>query len=101
MNNTFNTRNIALAAYLIANKLLVLDHIDSDRRGHATFCFDDPNGSGSKHELSFTMGGTAPAGEFHQTIRQLRKLIDDQKHKPNAITSQKAAFHVNESLSHG
>lgn len=74
-SNTFETRNLPLAAFLIAGGHLeyVATHLEE---GRGVFTFADPQGRGPRLEAGFHSGALAPATLFHNAVRRLRREID-------------------------
>lgn len=75
-SQVFETRNLPLAAYLIAGRHLRYAGVRAEcRRG--VFIFDDPQGRGMAMEREFHSGAECPATLFHSTVKRLRREIDE------------------------
>jgi hypothetical protein len=71
----FETRNLSLAAFLIASRhLRYLGLRPEDGRG--VFAFYDPQNQGPALEAEFHSGAECSATLFHSTVKRLRREID-------------------------
>ncbi len=70
----YTTRNLPLAAFLVASRKLKLLRIDATSHA-AFFVFDDPNHNGADLEAEFLSGqATVSASGFHAQLRRLKQL---------------------------
>lgn len=75
----FSTRNLALAAYIIAAKKLRFAHIEPhNNHPAADICFDDPENIGKQLEVAFINGDDPlpSARHYHLELRSLRKQLN-------------------------
>lgn len=71
----YETRNLPLAAFLIAGRHL--EYLSTGvEDGRGMFAFADPQGRGPKLEAEFHSGALAPATLFHSVVKRLRREID-------------------------
>jgi hypothetical protein len=72
---TFETRNLPLAAFLISGRHLHYAGIRVED-GRGIFTFDDPQREGPTLEGEFHSGAECPATLFHSVVKRLRRDID-------------------------
>ena len=64
----FSTRNMALAAFIIAAKKLRFTHIEAHTSFPADICFDDPGNVGKQLEIAFINGDDpVPSARLYQS----------------------------------
>ena len=73
---TFHTRDLAFAAWLLAANKLPLLRIETPQRQIAIMVFSDPQQVGDSLEVAFRSGATVPAFAYHTQLRALRRMID-------------------------
>ena len=73
----FKTPDMSLSAYLLVTRKLPYLRIEVPAGQRQAFvCFDDPDGKGPSFETEFLNGAVAPASDFHQKLRYIRRKID-------------------------
>ena len=76
----FQTESLPLATYLFTlRKLKFLRCQPADNSGRVFFVFDDPEGLGERLQTDFESGGEVPAASYHDSLRHLRRLMDQSK----------------------
>ncbi len=76
----FETHNLPLAAFIVVNQKLRLDHIELDARGIAHFVFADPGNEGLQLETQFlTNAAIVDPNAFYRAVRTLRGMLENQK----------------------
>jgi len=105
MQDTYRTTTLAVAAFLIAGRHLLLDHIEIDESGRGVFVFHDPNGNGTKLQNRFlTADAEVPGLKFHTQIRTLRRLLDEAQRnnhgQRNHHTERENAHHAGQHATH-
>jgi hypothetical protein len=74
----FKTENLGLACFLYAtNKLKFIGCEYEPGRSLVGFVFDDPKEEGESLRIEFEAGGEVPAATFMDTLRHLRRIMDD------------------------
>ncbi len=74
----FKTENLGLACFLYATNKLKFNGCEyTPGRSLVGFVFDDPKGQGDALRIEFEAGGMVPAASFMDTLRQLRRIMDD------------------------
>jgi hypothetical protein len=71
----FETRHLALAAFLIAGRYLKYAGLRAEN-GRGVFVFDDPDGRAPQLQNEFDSGAECSATLFHATVKRLRREID-------------------------
>jgi len=75
--NEFTTQDMSFAAYLLSTRQLTLLrlHVPAGKRQVFMTFIDDKN-LGPALETEFLNGAAAPAADFHQKLRYLRRKMD-------------------------
>ena len=74
----FKTQDMSLSAYLLVTRKLPFLKIEVPAGTRQAFMvFDDQQSLGITLETEFLNGAVAPAADFHQKLRYLRKKIDN------------------------
>lgn len=86
----FKTQDMSFSAYLLSTRQLSFLRVEVPcGKRQAFMVFSDDKDAGPSLETEFLNGASAPAADFHQKLRYLRKKIDHALSE--ASTRDKAA----------